>query len=93
MFVTSRAAYWLQLVHLWELGQILVDLFVCLASLMEYLVTNLPEVRKHVIVYLLYNGSIDFNPVCSVCNLKLHTYICTYARTHTSEILCCYLFK
>jgi len=48
MFMVSRVAYWLQLVHLWGLDPILVDPSGCLVSLMAYLVTNPPEVRKHV---------------------------------------------
>ena len=51
MFLASRVAYWLQLVHLWELGQILVDPSVCHVSLMAYLVTNPPEVRKCIMEY------------------------------------------
>jgi len=46
MFVIFRVAYWLQLVHLWALGQILEDPSVCLASSMAYLVTNHPKVRN-----------------------------------------------
>lgn len=46
VFVIYRVAYWLQLVHPWALVQILVDPFVCLVSLMEYLVTSPPKVRK-----------------------------------------------
>ena len=63
--LASRVAYWLQLVHLWELDQILVDPSVCLVSLMAYLVTNPPEVRKHVVEYhvMAVNGKGKATPV------------------------------
>ena len=65
MFLASRVAYWLRLVHLWELDQILVDPSVCLVSLMAYLVTNPPEVRKRVIEYhvMAVNGKGKATPI------------------------------
>jgi len=65
IFLAPRVAYWLQLVHLWELDQILVDPSVCLVSLMAYLVTNPPEVRKRVMEYnvMAVNGKGKAAPI------------------------------